>query len=252
MHRCRAALAVLTLVLISSLAAGPARAGGPTSVLLVDPTTGESTSLYYSDDDYQALTALVGPDPGSDAAGQSEGTGSPHETGSGITVTWLIHDVSVWRVDRIHLDAEGGPWIATQQVSGDAALWDSPVTWHTSSDGKKLEALLARLGLGSGSAAGDAPVTADVAGNEKVAAPETPGSAAAAGAPVEEGRSLTGVLVWGLLGLALGVTGTVAMLRLVPGSRGRTGRTATAVDPLPVEDEPGWSSAERMSWPAGR
>ena len=34
-------------------------------------------------------------------------------------MTWLIHDVAVWRVDRVYLGDEGGPWIATQSDMND-------------------------------------------------------------------------------------------------------------------------------------
>ena len=35
-------------------------------------------------------------------------------SGPGITVTWLVHDVEPWRVDRIYLGGKDGPWISTQ------------------------------------------------------------------------------------------------------------------------------------------
>jgi hypothetical protein len=89
--------------------------------LLVSPEDGRTASLYNSDPDYQRLAILM------DAFNNVSGSTTPPEgatdggpagsltaSDAGITVTWLMHDISVWRVDRIYLTADGGPWIATQ------------------------------------------------------------------------------------------------------------------------------------------
>ena len=72
---------------------------------------GATASLYYTDPEYDALSELVG-------VTRDEGTvdrsGLGHENGPGVTVTWLIHDVTPWRVDHIYLEGKGAPWIATQ------------------------------------------------------------------------------------------------------------------------------------------
>ena len=52
MRRYRAALTAataLTLMLVTMVVAGPAQAGGPTSVLMVVPGTGQTASLYTGD-----------------------------------------------------------------------------------------------------------------------------------------------------------------------------------------------------------
>jgi hypothetical protein len=144
-----AALVLATAVLV--LLAAPAVAGGPTSVLLVAPGGGGTASLYYDDADYGVLSRLVGAE-GQDGTASSGSAG--HETETSVTVTWLIHDVSVWRIDRIYLGGEGGPWLATQEGFGDDVL-SSAVTWHRPAEPAALVALLDRLGLepGNGSSA---------------------------------------------------------------------------------------------------
>src|SRR5918998_3026773 len=75
--------------------AGSAYAGGPTSVLMSNPGLGRATALHIANADYDRLYAAV-----------SEPTGDP-EPPSGLSLggeegrlTWVIHDVRVWRIDR--------------------------------------------------------------------------------------------------------------------------------------------------------
>lgn len=85
---------------LSVVAAGPAAAGGPTSVLLASPYSDSATALYYTDNDYAELASLLGGQdlPGSPAQAPAYAAGAPY-----VTVTWLTHDVMVWRLDRIFL-----------------------------------------------------------------------------------------------------------------------------------------------------
>src|SRR5687767_15865093 len=113
MRRVRAAIVVVALSVMSvAFAAVPASAGGPTSVLVVEPDTRAAASLYYTDAEYQALAGLVGAASESGIVGEVDRSGGAHEFRSGITMTWLLHDVAVWRVDRVYLTAKGGPWIS--------------------------------------------------------------------------------------------------------------------------------------------
>lgn len=62
-----AALAVALTAAIAAmlLSASGASAGGPTSVLVVSPESGQSASLYFSDKKYGPLESLLGePDQG--------------------------------------------------------------------------------------------------------------------------------------------------------------------------------------------
>ena len=167
--RVRALLVLLVsalAVLLPVAAAGPAAAGGPTSVLMSSPVLGRTSSLYTSDAGYQALADYVG--AFESGAGRT-GVPTKHAIGNEITLTWLIHDVSVWRVDRIYLDAAGGPWIATQELLGGSSdIWSAPVRWHRSGQAKALVALLDAHGLTDGSAVPSGTV-GDVTGGQYVA-----------------------------------------------------------------------------------
>jgi hypothetical protein len=273
MRRGRAALTALTLILLTLLVAGPAQAGGPTSVLLVVPGTGQTASLYYSQADYEALAALVGAFGESASTGKVDRSGATHEFGTGVTLTWLIHDVQVWRVDRVYVGGVGGPWISTQATDGSGSIWETPVAWHTATDGQVLMSLLRRLGVSPDSTNADSgPVTGAVtgAGGDPGASiapsPEAAPSAADSkqtAEPAEPGLLTSAGLVWGLAGLALGVLITVAALRLSSSSRPLIGRRETmepgergssdAPDALDGPDSgPTWPSTDELSWPAPR
>ncbi|MFI7411257.1 hypothetical protein ACIBU0_21590 [Streptomyces sp. NPDC049627] len=119
----------------------PASAGGPTSVLLVSPESTETASLYYSDKEYGKLERLLG----------TPGTGTrdkPPEAGllaaRQINVTWMVHDVTPWRLDRVFpVDDGQAVWIHT------AANLETTTngTWHRADHPAQLRALLKKLGL---------------------------------------------------------------------------------------------------------
>jgi hypothetical protein len=205
-----AGLAALLLSAIA-LAAAPTAAGGPTSVLLSVPGAGSTASLYYTDPEYDELAGLVGvTEPG--GSFESEGPGG-HEVGSGVTLTWLIHDVEPWRVDRIYLGARGGPWIATQVSNGDS-LWDSPVRWHRPANGKQLAGLLDRLGLST-----DASQDPSFDGVAGASVPESRDATAVPPARVDQEPAAAGESIWlsraawGLGGLLGGALLTLAWTR---------------------------------------
>jgi hypothetical protein len=204
-HRFRVSLIVALLVAASLMLSGPASAGGPTSALLSVPGEGKTASLYYTDPEYVALADLVGieSETGTGKIGRS---GLGHDNGPGVTVTWLIHDVSPWRVDHIYLEGEGAPWIATQ-VSGESEMtWDSPVVWHQPASAAELVALLDKLGVGEASRE-----AGDFSG---VAGAPLPAPAEPAPAPAEpaEASPFAGIW-WGLGGLAGGVLLIVLWMR---------------------------------------
>lgn len=153
-----AALGALAMaVAVVLLSAPTATAGGPTSVLVVSPESEESAALYYSDKEYGELQSLLG----------ESGRGTPEEppglgVGSGrqINVTWLVHDVSPWRVDRVYPDTAGGGdvWIHTAT--------DVPKSmngyWHKVGQPDEVRTLFKKLGVlgesaGEGSGAVDYP-----------------------------------------------------------------------------------------------
>lgn len=183
--------------------AAPAVAGGPTSVLISLPGEGRSASLTYADAEYDQLMRLVGAQGLSLPRAEAEST-PPDETGAAaVTLTWLIHDIDPWRVDRVYLDAESGPWIATQVMDAEtgAMNWDGPVVWHQPSSGKELSMLLDEVLGGVPSSAPEAAAMT----------PATPGSDPASG-PASAGQGY-GVW-WALGGAAGGILLTMGWLRL--------------------------------------
>jgi hypothetical protein len=101
----------------------------------------------------------------------------------------LIHDVSVWRSDRIYYENTGTPWIFTQE-SDSVQPFAGDGVWHRASQGRVLIALLHRLILDAPSTAATsttAPSTTAAAASTTAAtsSAETAGSmpAAAAAAP---------------------------------------------------------------------
>lgn len=130
--------------------ASPAAAGGPTSVLVTSPQSGEATALYYSDGQYGQLQQLLGP----------ENTGSrdkPPEADLAharqINVTWLAHDISPWRLDRV-FPVGSKPyavWIHTA-----ANVPESPNGyWHRAEHPGRLRALFKKLGVMGRTTGGD-------------------------------------------------------------------------------------------------
>ncbi|GHH13000.1 hypothetical protein [Streptomyces lanatus] len=180
--RCRE-LTALTGALTAALAlllwgaAAPASAGGPTSVLLVSPESTETASLYYSDKEYGELDRLLGtPGSGTRTKPPEAGLTAARQ----INVTWMVHDVSPWRLDQVYpMDDGKDVWIHT------AAHLDSTTngTWHRSEHPTRLRALLTKLGLmGKASSEGHAaifPPSDEVAGSDddaQEASPARPGS----------------------------------------------------------------------------
>ena len=260
MRRIRAALTALTVVLMSVLVAGPASAGGPTSVLLAEPATQRAASFYYTDADYVALADLVGVNNPAAERRTLDEAGTSHEFGSGVTMTWLVHDVAVWRVDRVYVGGTGGPWIATQTVMNDSGnVYDSPVSWHKATDGPALVALLERIGFGDASKARGSGAEAAVPGDNASAQPATPtqpsnqASQAADSAPTWAGW------VWGLAGLALGAAFAVATSAVLPRARRAAGGhpaaepthddpTASQAEQTVPDDGSPWTPADELSW----
>jgi hypothetical protein len=208
MLRFRASLTIAVLLLVSLTSFRPAAAGGPTSALLTVPGEGKTASLYYTDPEYDALAHLVGMNSSVTGTGEADQSGVDHSTGPGVTVTWLIHDVTPWRVDRIYPEGQGAPWIATQVIVGETeSIWDSPVVWHQPKSGDELMALLDKLGVGEAARAADD--FSGVAGAPVASPPEPAADEPAATQP----SGIAGIW-WALGGLVAGVLATLLGMRL--------------------------------------
>jgi len=186
---------VVTLVLAAPATAG---AGGPTSVLLASPYADAATGLYYSDADYDRLQSLLGgPDLPAGTTRPAAAAASPY-----VTATWLIHDVSIWRIDRIFLIG-GDVWVVSEMSGASGPLTadgmypgetgTAAATWHRPSDPAALTALLTAHGLIPGSAR-----------TGSAGAPLTDAPVDRTGAPSSPSPTATSWLV-GLGGLAAGL-----------------------------------------------
>lgn len=207
---------VLTAVVgtLLALAAAPAaNAGGPTSVLLAAPGS-HAAALYYTDPAYEQLRDLVGVD-----AEVVDATGHPDRLANApaVTVTWMIHDVDVWRIDRIHLDTHGQPWVYTER---DDLTPGADGEWYPVKQPNAMRTLLDRLGLMGGESA-QPPVSIDTR-SQHVAADAAPTTPPASGEVSSSWWAVGGVLV----GAALGVAG----VRLYPRLRSGRGERQQLVD----------------------
>jgi hypothetical protein len=216
----RALLVVLTACLVwgaTVVLAPPSSAGGPTSVMLVNSPTGRAAALHYTDARYERLSRLIGglnvTPTGSDELSATER--ERLENSGGINLTWLAHDVQPFRVDRVYLDAPGGPVIATQiDVSG-GSLWDVKPVWRRPADAKGLIALLNALGLtstGSPAVAASSPATAPA---PVPAAPQQQQSTRPAAADAASTtRGVIAAPLWGLAGALVGAALVLGLGRM--------------------------------------
>ncbi|WP_240926301.1 hypothetical protein [Streptomyces sp. JB150] len=174
-----AALGAATAVTLAGVvgSAPPAVAGGPTSVLVVAPSTAEAAGLTYSDEKYGELDRLLGR-PG--AGSRTEPPEADLTGARQINVTWLLHDVDPWRMNRVfvHTGSET-VWIhtaATRPRSENGS-------WHRAEQPAALRALLAELGVmgrslshSSGEPRAAGPVSEPVPSPDRAAASPGTGS----------------------------------------------------------------------------
>jgi hypothetical protein len=206
----RILVALLLALLAVGVAPPSAYAGGPTSVLMSNPDQQRAAAAYYSDTVYDQLADGVGEGqtgPNAAPAGLAAGGGED------VRLTWLIHDVQIWRVDRIHLTSADGMWVETVVTLGEANIWDSPAHWHRPADEATLLAALSTAGLlGDSGPAATAPPAVEVPTTETGATVPTPAS------------PLPGLAIAALAGLVVGAAATLAGVRA---------RQRTPADPGP-------------------
>jgi hypothetical protein len=188
------------------VAAPLAVAGGPTSVLLVSPRTHGTASMYNSDDGYGRLEKLLGENPTADRAAPAVHGGPGTDA---INVTWLAHDVNVWRVDRIFLEADGGPWVETMISTDGPLTFDKSGVVHKPTDGAALISFLSGLKL-----LGDTAPSVGLAGGSPVVAEQPVVSQPVATVATE--REIGGPnWLWLVVGAAAGATIVVGVRPLL-------------------------------------
>jgi hypothetical protein len=195
----------ILLVLLTALlgltewagAAGSAYGGGPTSVLLVNTDRARVHALYLTDAAYARLAAAVG-----DADGASTPpVGVAGGLNDQVKLTWLIHDVTVWRLDRVVLTRNDGIWIETALTLPED---DRTSRWRRAHDDQALTALLSASGLLGKQALplGDSPAS--------TAQAVADGTSATAADTAPE-RPILGMVAAGLGGLVVGALGALVM-----------------------------------------
>lgn len=202
----RAVGGVSAAAMIMLLAPLTASAGGPTSVILVSPARNATASLYNSDEAYARLQSLLGENPVADPAAPSKQGGPGSDA---INVTWLIHDVQVWRVDRIFTDAPDGIWVSTILVRDGQPAFPEQGVLHRAGDAKELTGLLSALRL-----IASKPVEADRGPKVPVAAQAPVAQPAAQVTPASREPAELNWL-WLVIGLAAGASLVVGFRPLV-------------------------------------
>ncbi len=123
-----------------------------------------------------------------------------------MRLTWLIHDMQIWRIDRIHLTSANGVWIETVvDQTGAGRMLERPAHWHRAADEAALTAALSAAGLLGDS--GTEPTGSSATGAEATV-PTSPSSVPELAAAA-------------LVGLVLGAAGALAAVRA---------RTRTPID----------------------
>ena len=194
-----------TLTLVAGLfvlGVPSAVAGGPTSVLLANYETGRSAAALNGSAAYTELQSILG------GEGVPAGSRSPpaaiRESDPQVRLVWLIHDVSPWRIDNVHV-VGSDVWVETWfDTSGTDPYAGSP-TWHQPDRGDELVTSLTSLGvLGAG--------TSDVGGTTSAQGAVAPSAATDTASepspssvpwPLATGLAVLGILVGTALGTLL-------------------------------------------------
>ncbi|MGW6056361.1 hypothetical protein [Streptomyces sp. NPDC055189] len=175
--------AALALVVMG---APRAVAGGPTSVLVVSPESGQSTALYVSDKEYGELERCLG-EVGEGRREQPPGLSMSGDSRQ-INVTWMVHDVMPWRVDRAYPVVSGskdGEKAKTVWIHTTTDVESMTGAWHKAKDPARLTALFKKLGvMGAPSDDGNQAIAPDSDG-----AGSTPPSASTPTAGSEQAAS---------------------------------------------------------------
>ena len=175
-------------------------AGGPTSVLIADYETGRAAAALNGSAAYTELQSILGDENAPAASGTPPADVT--ESGAGVRLVWLIHDVSPWRIDNVHV-VGGDVWVETYVDTSGTDPYAASPTWHQPARGADLVTNLTDLGvLGSGTsgAGGSAPApVAPSAAMDPVSAPSTSGASWQLAVALAAGGLLVGAALGTLL-----------------------------------------------------
>lgn len=191
-----------TLTLVASffvLSVPSAVAGGPTSVLLANYNAGRSAAALNGSSAYTELQSILGDEipPAKSSTPPGVVKGSDAE----VRLVWLIHDVSPWRIDNVHI-VGANVWVETYFDTAGTDPYAGAPMWHQPARGADLVTSLTALGvLGTGASdaggsTADQGALAPVAATDTVSEPSTLGVSW----PLATGLTVGGVLVGTVLG----------------------------------------------------
>lgn len=229
--------ALLTAWVLVLLGAPPSAAGGPTSVLLVSPTSQRTASLYGTREEYGDLESFLAPAGGELDRSREEAPEWGREEiggeriGDMVSVTWMLHDVTPWRLDRVYTAAPDTKdiWIHTTLITGEEVLGAPGAgVWHRAKQPDQLRRLLTGLEI-LGATPGD-PGPGALVRDEPSAGHATGGTAAGSAGTAADVRAATDApgaadrAHWAIpalaLGLLLGSGGATLLLRRAAGRNG--------------------------------
>ncbi|MGW5238969.1 hypothetical protein ACWEOW_08555 [Monashia sp. NPDC004114] len=167
------AATVAALVGAVLVGASPAAAGGPTSVLIVNYDQSRASGALTGSPAYESLSRAL------DVMNTPVGESRPEDSfmSSRLRLTWMIHDVSPWRIDAIYLDGKD-VWVSTTLSYDSTSLFDKPAIWHRPADATLLVDTLTSLGvIGDAPASSATPRSAATAARAAQSAPATPPAA---------------------------------------------------------------------------
>jgi hypothetical protein len=195
-----------------AIATPAAYAGGPTSVLMTNPGLGRAAALHIDNPAYNRLDAAVG----AEATGEANPPSGLRSGDEEVRLTWLIHDMQIWKIDRVHLTSHDGIWVETVvDLTGHRDVFERPSFWHRAHDDKALTAVLSAAGLLGARAQppGDTPASTTPPLGDGAPAADGTSAAATVTAP---GQPMIAIVAAALSGLVIGAAGSLLLLRRRP------------------------------------
>ena len=94
---------------------------------MTNPGLGRAAALHIENAAYNRLDAAVG----EEATGEARPPSGMRSGDEEVRLTWLIHDMQIWKIDRVHLTSHDGIWVETVvDLTGDGDVFDRPARWH--------------------------------------------------------------------------------------------------------------------------